>query len=125
MRRVSAREAHELMQREGYVYLDVRSAPEFDTGHPKGAQNVPLLLPDPSGMRENPEFLAQVAALFGPAQKLVVGCQSGVRSLKAAQLLLESGYLNLVEQRAGMDGVRDAFGRMKEKGWRAEGLPLD
>ena len=84
-----------------------------------------LLSPEGAGMRENPEFLAQVAALFGPEQRLVVGCQSGVRSLKAAQLLLQHGYANLVEQRAGMEGVRDPFGRVKEKGWRAEGLPVE
>jgi rhodanese-related sulfurtransferase len=124
MRRVSAREAHELMEREGFVYLDVRSVPEFEAGHPRGAYNLPLREPVADGMRDNPDFLRQVAAHFARDQKLVIGCQSGVRSLRAAELLLAEGYSGVLEQRAGMDGVRDAFGRVREPGWRAEGLPV-
>ena len=39
---VSVREARD-KQREGYTYVDVRSIPEFEQGHPEGAVNVPLL----------------------------------------------------------------------------------
>ena len=39
---VSVREAHE-KQGQGYTYVDVRSIPEFEQGHPAGAVNVPLL----------------------------------------------------------------------------------
>jgi rhodanese-related sulfurtransferase len=63
-------------------------------------------------------------SLFTKQAPLVVGCASGVRSLRAAQLLREHGFTQVVEQRAGMDGVRDAFGRQKEKGHRPEGLPV-
>ena len=38
---VSVREARD-KQREGYIYVDVRSIPEFEQGHPEGAVNVPL-----------------------------------------------------------------------------------
>lgn len=122
--RVSAREAHALLREQGYAYLDVRSVPEFDTGHPEGAYNVPWAEPAAAGMRDNPRFLAEVEALFEKSAPLVVGCASGVRSLRAAQLLRERGFARVVELRAGMDGVRDAFGRVKEKGYRAESLPL-
>jgi rhodanese-related sulfurtransferase len=122
--RVSAREAHALLREQGYAYLDVRSVPEFDVGHPEGAYNVPLAEPAPAGMRENPHFLAEVEALFEKAAPLVVGCASGVRSLRAAQLLRAGGFTRVVELRPGMEGVRDAFGRVKEKGYRAEGLPV-
>lgn len=122
--RVSAREAHALVREQGYAYLDVRSVPEFDAGHPEGAYNVPLAEPAAEGMRDNPRFLAEVEALFEKAAPLVVGCASGVRSLRAASLLRERGFARVVEQRAGMEGVRDAFGRVKEKGHRAEGLPV-
>jgi rhodanese-related sulfurtransferase len=123
-RRISAREAHALLA-QGYTYLDVRAVAEFDTGHPPGAYNVPLLLPRAGGgTSENVDFLRVVQALFPADAKIVVGCATGVRSLRAAQLLQGAGYANVLEQRAGMDGVRDAFGRTLEKGHRAEGLPL-
>ena len=124
MRRVSPREAHELMTSAGFVYLDVRTAPEFAEGHPRGAHNVPLQHPGEDGLVDNPAFVAQVRARFAPDDGIVVGCAAGVRSLRAARLLADSGFTNLVEQRAGMSGVRDAFGRVRERGWRDEGLPL-
>jgi rhodanese-related sulfurtransferase len=124
MRRVSPREAHALMEQQGYVYLDVRSVPEFDLGHPVGAVNVPWLEPSADGMAPNPLFLQQVEQRFARDAGLVVGCASGVRSLAAAGQLEAHGFSRLVEQRAGMSGVRDPFGRIEERGWLAEGLPL-
>jgi rhodanese-related sulfurtransferase len=125
MQRVSAREAHALIEGEGYVYLDVRSAPEFAEAHPAGATNVPWLEPTPHGMARNTAFLEQVRQTFRCDTRIVVGCASGVRSLEAAKLLEENGFLYIREQRAGMAGVRDPFGRIKEPGWRDEGLPMD
>lgn len=125
VRRVSASEGYSLLQEQGYVYLDVRAVPEFDTGHPPGAYNVPLLTPRlGGGMDENAAFVEQVRAVLPGDTKLVVGCATGVRSLRAAELLQDAGFTQVVEQRAGIDGVRDAFGRVREKGHRAEGLPL-
>jgi len=46
-----------------------------------------------------------------------------VRSQLAARALLAAGFTDVVEQRAGHDGVKDAFGRLLEKGWAASGLP--
>ena len=43
VKRISPEEARDLMDKEGYVYLDVRSVPEFAAGHPTGAYNIPLL----------------------------------------------------------------------------------
>jgi rhodanese-related sulfurtransferase len=123
--RVSAREAHALVGEQGYAYLDVRAVPEFDTGHPPGAYNVPLLTPRAGGgMDENAQFVAEVRAVLPADAKLVVGCATGVRSQRASALLAEAGFCDVVEQRAGIDGVRDAFGRLREPGHRAEGLPL-
>lgn len=124
MQRVSAREAHALMTEQGYAYLDVRSVPEFEEGHPAGAYNVPWLEPGLAGMEPNPAFLAQVATVLPRDAALVVGCASGVRSLAAACFLVESGYTQVSEQRAGVHGTRDPFGRVREPGWRDEGLPM-
>jgi rhodanese-related sulfurtransferase len=125
VRRVSPREAQSLVQDDGYAYLDVRAVPEFDTGHAPGAYNVPLLTPRAGGgMDENEQFVADVRAALPEARRIVVGCAAGVRSLRACELLLAAGFDDVIDQRAGLDGVRDAFGRVREKGHRAEGLPL-
>lgn len=122
--RVSPNEAHDLIQNEGYTYLDVRSVPEFTAGHPEGAVNVPLMNASPGGgMAPNPEFQQQVEARFPKDAKLVVGCLAGGRSARACDILSGAGYTSLVDQRAGWGGARDAAGRITEPGWEAAGLP--
>jgi rhodanese-related sulfurtransferase len=124
MKRVSPKEAKELMA-AGWTYLDVRSAPEFEQGRPAGAVNVPLMHSGPAGMAPNPDFLAVAQAAFPKNTKLIVGCQAGGRSARAAQVLEGAGYLEIVDQRAGFGGARDAGGRITEPGWAAEGLPVE
>jgi rhodanese-related sulfurtransferase len=126
--RVSAREAHQLLSEHGYSYLDVRTQREFALGHPEGAFNIPLqcrneLTSSPNTLSENPDFVAVARSVFAPDRKLIIGCHSGTRSHTAAQLLLAAGYCAIVEQRAGYEGTRDAFGRIIEHGWRQSNLP--
>lgn len=102
------------MQSEGYVYMDVREAHEIAAGFPEGARHLP----------HGADFLARVSERYSRDAKLVIGCASGVRSLRAATQLIEAGFTNVVDQRAGFSGVRDAFGRSLEKGWSASGLPV-
>ena len=113
------------MERDGYRYLDVRTEAEFAEAHPIGACNVPFAVPAEQGLVPNVAFLDQVLARFDRSTKLVVGCATGVRSLAAARLLSEHGFEHVIEQRAGMQGVRDPFGRVRERGWRDEGLPTE
>jgi rhodanese-related sulfurtransferase len=103
---------------EGYVYVDVRSVPEFEKGHPEGAYNVPLLHMGPAGMAPNPEFAAVMQKNFGKEAKLIVGCKMGGRSAKASELLASLGYANLVDQGAGFDG------QPGNPGWLPAGLPV-
>ena len=124
IRRISPAEAHERMG-AGYTYVDVRSVPEFEAGHPEGAFNVPWIDAGPSGMEPNPRFVSAVEARFGRSGKLVLGCQSGQRSMHAAEALLAAGFTDLYEQRAGWGGVRDPFGRVLEAGWQRMGLPSE
>jgi rhodanese-related sulfurtransferase len=118
VKRLSPEEAKGLMDDEGYVYLDVRSIPEFEAGHPTGAYNVPLLHQGPAGMTPNPEFLGVMEKAFPKDARLVVGCKAGGRSQKAAALLEAAGFTRLVEQKAGYEGAGPA-----EPGWRPKGLP--
>jgi rhodanese-related sulfurtransferase len=124
VKRVSPLEAAALLEDEGYVYLDVRSIPEFDEGHAVGAYNIPLLHATPSGMRPNGDFMSVVAAVFPKDSKLVLGCRSGNRSLRAAHALLAEGFEHVVDQRAGHEGARNAFGQLEEPGWHAAGLEV-
>ena len=100
VKRVSPAEARDLIDKQGYVYVDVRSVPEFAAGHPTGAYNVPLMNMGPGGMTANADFLA-VMETFPKDAKLVVGCKAGGRSARAASMLESAGYTSVVDQRAG------------------------
>jgi rhodanese-related sulfurtransferase len=120
---VTPEEASALLA-EGYVYVDVRSEPEFEAGHVPGALNVPLLHQGPAGLTANPEFLSVMQQAFGKGEKLVVGCKAGGRSKKAADALAQAGFENLADMSAGWEGSRDAFGQALP-GWSKKGLPVE
>lgn len=123
-KRVSPQEAQALLA-EGYVYVDVRSEAEFAEGHAAGAYNVPLMHAGGGGMTPNTRFREVMRARFPLDAKLIVGCKAGNRSLRAANALLADGYTDVVDQRAGWDGVRDPFGKLSEPGWGPAGLPSE
>jgi rhodanese-related sulfurtransferase len=121
-------EAHETLEREpGAVYLDVRTVPEFEAGHPAGARNVPVVLFDPATRQPapNPDFVATVERTIPRTANLLVGCQSGVRSLRACELLMQAGYTAVTNVRGGFGGERDLGGRIVVPGWRDAGLPVE
>lgn len=124
VRRVSPLEASKLLD-EGHVYLDVRTEEEFAAGHPRGARNIPFLRTAPGGTKQNPDFMAVVTATYALDTPIVVGCRSGVRSLKAAILMTSAGFSRVVDQRAGYDGERGLFGQVIEPGWVANALPTE
>lgn len=124
VKRVSPEEAKRLMDEEGYTYVDVRSIPEFEQGHPAGAYNLPLLHMTPGGMQPNPDFVDVFQAAFSKEDKVLIGCKSGGRSLRAAQQLAQLGFTHVIDQRAGFAGSTDSFGQKQEGGWQAQGLPV-
>jgi rhodanese-related sulfurtransferase len=105
---------------EGYTYVDVRTEAEFAAGHPEGAINVPVSF---KGV-QNPEFVAALERALGKDAKIVLGCQSGPRSRRAALMLEAEGFTDVVEMPAGIAGGRDEFGR-PVAGWVACGLPME
>jgi rhodanese-related sulfurtransferase len=124
LKRISPQEAQAKLA-EGYTYVDVRTETEFKEGHPVGAVNVPLLQMGAGGRVTNPDFLAVMKAAFAKDAKIVVACGSGGRSLRAAKALLADGFTDVLDQRAGWDGARDAFGQLSEPGWSRAGLPIE
>jgi rhodanese-related sulfurtransferase len=128
IREISVAEANEILGRTpGAVYLDVRTEGEFEAGHPAGARNIPVVLVDPATRQPapNPGFLPTVERNLPRSTTLVVGCQSGGRSMKACEILLQAGYTDVVNVRGGFGGVRDRGGRVIEPGWRDAGLPVE
>jgi rhodanese-related sulfurtransferase len=119
VKNVTVREAAQ-KQSEGYTYIDVRSIPEFELGHPAGAVNVPLLHHDPrtGQMMPNRDFVAVVQANFSPDAKLLIGCQVGGRSAQAAHILASSGY-------ADVSNVVGGYGGGRAEGWTQAGLPIE
>lgn len=125
MKHASVTEAHQL-QASGATYVDVRSTGEFEAGHPEGAVNVPLLEPDTRGqMTQNPDFLRVMKASFDAATPLLIGCQAGMRSLKAAQMLETFGFTDVTNVRGGFGGARDPSGAVLEPGWASSNLPVE
>ena len=125
---VDVREAHRLQTADGCAYIDVRSIPEYEGGHPAGAHNVPLLHYDAqTGQKTpNPEFLAVMDANYPRDAKLLLGCQVGGRSTQACQLLTAHGFQHVANVRGGFGGARDpATGTLVDDGWAMAGLPVE
>lgn len=102
-------------QTTGVTYIDVRSTPEFAVGHPAGAINVPLLEPDEDTgqVMPNPDFVRVMKANFPPDTPLLIGCQTGGRSARAAQMLDAFGYTRITNVTGGIVA------------WQTQGLPTE
>ena len=127
LKNVDVRTAHQL-QAEDHTYIDVRSIPEYDNGHPPGARNVPLLHRDAQTgqMQPNPDFLEVIRANFPPDAKLLIGCQMGGRSTQAGQMVLSAGYEDVTNVVGGYGGARDRMtGHVVSEGWVDAELPVE
>ena len=110
---------------ENSVYLDVRTEMEFAQGHPEGAINIPIAVPGPAGMVPNPDFLNIVQkTLSDKEQPIFCGCQSGMRSQMAADLMERLGYSNLANVQGGFGGKVEN-GVLVVVGWRDSNLPVE
>ena len=125
MKEVSAQEAYDLIQNDpDYIYLDVRSVPEFEASHAAGAINIPIMHFTPgAGMSPNQDFTAVVEGALPKDAKLVVGCKSGGRSARACEIMSQMGFSNLANIRGGFVGAMDNAGRLIEPGWSMLNLP--
>ena len=117
-----------MQSEDGYTYVDVRSVPEYEHGHAEGSHNVPLLQRDvqTGQMMPNADFLVGMQANYATDAKLLIGCQVGGRSARAAQLLAAQGYTDVVNVKGGFGGYRDpATGQVVDEGWATAGLPVE
>ncbi|KAK9062054.1 hypothetical protein SSX86_019238 [Deinandra increscens subsp. villosa] len=95
--------ANDLLCNSNYRYLDVRTEEEFKKGHVDfdDVLNVPNMFNTPAGRVKNPNFLEQVLLVCTKDDHLIVGCQSGVRSVDATVNLLDAGFKDVYNMGGG------------------------
>ncbi|MEE2751742.1 MAG: rhodanese-like domain-containing protein [Myxococcota bacterium] len=125
LKRISPEEAQALLDgNEAWTYLDVRTEEEFDEGHVPGALNVAVVERTYRGMEPNADFLEEVRAELPLDAPIITGCLRGGRSLRAANLLREAGYTQVVDMRGGWDAELGPLGEVVYPGWVRRGLPV-
>ncbi len=90
---VSAEEFAEIYKRNSLIIKDVRKTTEFETGHVKDAESIPL---------------AQISELmteFDKEEPNYVHCAGGYRSMMAASILKSRGYHNVVNIEGGFGAI--------------------
>jgi rhodanese-related sulfurtransferase len=100
---VDAARATQLINREDALVVDVREPGEFGTGHILGAKNVPLKRID----------AGEVDFAKNKDKPLIVCCDSGNRSAKAAAALRKLGFTQVHNLNGGIGA------------WRQAGLPVE
>jgi rhodanese-related sulfurtransferase len=101
---ISATQATQLINREDALVVDVREPGEYGNGHILGAKNVPLSRIDAVG--------SEIAAKRKD-KPVIVYCNDGNRSAKAAAALRSQGVGKAVSLSGGFSA------------WRQAGLPVE
>ena len=127
IKQITPPQAHETLDKDPTViYLDVRTEPEFTAGHPQRGINVPVVFFDQRTRQPipNPDFLTVIEATIPKDATVIVGCQAGGRSQRAAEMMAQAGYTNVANMQGGFGGARDQTGRVVVPGWQESGLPV-
>ena len=127
IKQITPPEAHEIMAKDrAVIYLDVRTVPEFTAGHPQQGINIPVVFFDQATRQPvpNSDFLLAVEANIPKDAKVIVGCQVGGRSQRAAELMAQAGYADVSNMQGGFGGSRDQMDRTVVTGWQESGLPV-
>ncbi|MEQ1642680.1 MAG: rhodanese-like domain-containing protein [Pyrinomonadaceae bacterium] len=101
IREVSPNDAQQAVSKAYSQFIDVRTPEEYAGGHAARAENVPL---------------DTLTASFDKLEKnepVYIICQTGNRSKKAAEILREAGYKNVLNVTGGTVA------------WQAAGLPIE
>ena len=97
---ISPAEVYEIITNdEDYIILDVRTQDEYNEGHLDKALLIPV------------DDLEKVVDELPEEKPIIVYCRSGVRSRKAAEILVENGFSKVYD----MGGIL---------GWQEEGFPV-
>lgn len=100
--KVSLLQATQMINQGKTVVLDVREPNEFAAGHLRESKNIPL--------KELPKRLGELEK--AKAKNVIVVCQSGVQSPKAASQLNRAGFGTVFSLNGGLAA------------WQAQGMPV-
>ena len=87
---ISAQEAKNKFKDNNVQFVDVRTPGEYKANHRKPFKNIPL------------SNLASKAGSLDKEKEVVVICQSGMRSAKAAKILKKQGFKKISNVKGGM-----------------------
>ncbi|WP_291894368.1 rhodanese-like domain-containing protein [Campylobacter sp.] len=79
--------------------IDIRTPNEWKQGVLKGA--ILVNLTDNNG-EFNEKFLENIKEKIDPNKKIAIICRSGVRSIRASELLVQNGYKDVINLSGGM-----------------------
>ncbi|ORU90098.1 MAG: sulfurtransferase [Cycloclasticus sp. symbiont of Poecilosclerida sp. M] len=126
IQRITPVQAKEILDVEtGALLIDVRTKMEYTfVGHPIGALHIPIQESPAWETLDN--FIDNVTQATGKNVPLVLMCRSGVRSMKAAEILAQAGFQNLYNMEEGFEGDKDDNKhRSTTGGWRFHKLPWE
>ncbi|CAI8583456.1 unnamed protein product [Vicia faba] len=92
--------------------LAAKTVEEFQKGHVDSEKiiNIAYMFNTPEGRVKNPDFLKEVLSLCKKEDHLIVGCQSGVRSVYATVDLLAEGFKDVSNMGGGyLDWIKKEF----------------
>ena len=95
---ISPAEVYEIITNdEDYIILDVRTQDEYNEGHLDKALLIPV------------DDLQKVIGNLPKNKPIIVYCRSGVRSRKAAEILVENGFSQVYDMGGSLAGRKKAF----------------
>ena len=80
--------------KDGAIIIDVRTKGEYQQGHIKGSQNIPL------------DVLSSNLSKLNKEKIIITCCASGMRSAQAKSILLSNGFSN-VYNGGGWNGLNN------------------
>lgn len=81
------------IKKDNYILVDVRARKEYIEGHLNGAINIPLF------------DIKKKCNNLKKKDKIIVYCQSGIRSRKAIKILENLGFENVYNLKGGLDNI--------------------
>ena len=85
---INGDKALELVSKDEAIIIDVRSIPEYENRHIKGAVNIPV---------DNIDINTLEELITSKQSNIIVYCASGNRSKRAANIISQFGYTNVFD----------------------------
>ncbi len=95
VKRIYTETQYEQVEKDQYFIIDVRTRTEYLEYHLNGSINIPL-----TQLREKIEKIQP-----DKEKKILLCCQTGGRSAKAAKILEKLGYHNLYNLKGGLENI--------------------